>query len=170
MRALALAAIAGLALSGPAFADQSSASGSVANAYAIVGGSGGSSQNDVHYSGSIENRSAPPLALSFGVANCQTAVQLGASFIGGAVGAGFASEDRDCTRRANAAALFALGRNEEALAVLANNEEVRRAIKDVAANRVSAPSQPASWRPSYCTPSVDETATDALMRRANCGK
>ena len=69
---------------------------------------------------------APVLAVASDT--CMGAISVGASTPFGGISGGVTRVDEDCTRRAYARSLQALGLEEAALAVLANNPEVAAAL------------------------------------------
>lgn len=111
---------------------------SAAQAIAIAGG-GGSGYSEQHLSGSYTVRSAVPIQQSFGLGTCVAAVQGGLSGPGFGIGLGFGQEDQACTRRNNAAALHALGRSDAALALMAQDASVAKALEDTAPRPAAQP-------------------------------
>lgn len=108
---------------------------------------------------------------------------------GASIGAGI--EDPDCTRRANAQHLAAMGETAIAREVMCGNREVReaaqragrpcaadavqvrsvRAVVTPMGEPVQAPApvvQVAAPVPAYCLPAAGESAADRLMRQHNC--
>lgn len=125
----------------PAYAQTSQTSaaqsGAVANAI-VLGGGGGSGTTT--YRGGVEN--VPSVYGALSVAPCTTAAQIGGAFLGGGFTASLGSESEGCARRANAAAFHAMGRDDVAIAILAQDPNVAKALRDVEQARLAAAPQP----------------------------
>jgi hypothetical protein len=166
MNRILMAAILAIAAA-PAYAQTSqatnAASGSVANAIVYSGAAGGSGTTT--YRGGIEN--VPSMLGSLAVAPCTTAAQIGGAFMGGGFTASLGSESEGCARRANAAAFHALGRDDIALALLAQDATVAKAIRTVEEARAAAkPALVVSTLPAFLRPAWCDTAS-AAQQAAN---
>jgi hypothetical protein len=113
---------------------QTTAANSGSNAYAIIQ-QGGASSGTQRIVQSVET--VPSMLGSLAVAPCTTAAQVGGAFLGGGFTASLGSESEGCARRANAAAFHALGRDDIALALLAQDPTVARAVETVRKNNES---------------------------------
>ncbi len=114
----------------------STSAGAVANAIVVSGSGSSSGSNTVTYKGGVEN--VPSVYGALSVAPCTTAAQIGGAFLGGGFTASLGSESEGCSRRANAAAFHAMGRNDVAMALLAQDPNVARALRDVEQAKLAA--------------------------------
>lgn len=171
MRALMLSAVLGAALCAPAMAQQSQQAATASQAIAIAGGG---STGPTEFRGGYDVNNVPALSAYMAVAPCTTAVQAGVSVLGGGGTLSIGGESEGCSIRAYAAAYYTLGRPDIAMRILATAPVVKSVLAEMQKDGTLNAAQPVAVTqrvlPSYCTPQADETATDALMRRANCGK
>lgn len=156
------ALVVGLAFAAlPAAAQTQSSStsaGAVANAIVVSGSGSSSGSNTVTYKGGVEN--VPSVYGALSVAPCTTAAQIGGAFLGGGFTASLGSESEGCSRRANAAAFHAMGRDDVAMALLAQDPNVAKALRDVEQAKLAAAqaqqAQQARFAPVMVAPAEPE--------------
>ena len=161
---------AGMLAAGLAFAalpasaqtqSSSTSAGAVANAIVVSGSGSSSGSNTVTYKGGVEN--VPSVYGALSVAPCTTAAQIGGAFLGGGFTASLGSESEGCSRRANAAAFHAMGRDDVAMALLAQDPNVARALRDVEQAKLAAAqaqqAQQARFAPVMVAPAEPENVT-----------
>ncbi|WP_147290827.1 hypothetical protein [Roseomonas gilardii] len=136
----------------------STSAGAVANAIVVSGSGSGSGSNTVTYKGGVEN--VPSVYGALSVAPCTTAAQIGGAFLGGGFTASLGSESEGCSRRANAAAFHAMGRDDVAMALLAQDPNVAKALRDVEQAKLAAAqaqqAQQARFAPVMVAPAEPE--------------
>lgn len=136
----------------------STSAGAVANAIVVSGSGSSSGSNTVTYKGGVEN--VPGVYGALSVAPCTTAAQIGGAFLGGGFTASLGSESEGCSRRANAAAFHAMGRDDVAIALLAQDPNVAKALKDVEQAKLAAAqtqqAQQARFAPVMVAPAEPE--------------
>ena len=139
----------------------STSAGAVANAIVVSGSGSGSGSNTVTYKGGVEN--VPSVYGALSVAPCTTAAQIGGAFLGGGFTASLGSESEGCSRRANAAAFHAMGRDDVAMALLAQDPNVAKALRDVEQAKLAAAqaqqAQQARFAPVMVAPAEPENVT-----------
>ena len=161
---------AGMLAAGLAFAalpasaqtqSSSTSAGAVANAIVVSGSGSSSGSNTVTYKGGVEN--VPSVYGALSVAPCTTAAQIGGAFLGGGFTASLGSESEGCSRRANAAAFHAMGRDDVAMALLAQDPNVAKALRDVEQAKLAAAqaqqAQQARFAPVMVAPAEPENVT-----------
>ena len=139
----------------------STSAGAVANAIVVSGSGSSSGSNTVTYKGGVEN--VPSVYGALSVAPCTTAAQIGGAFLGGGFTASLGSESEGCSRRANAAAFHAMGRDDVAMALLAQDPNVAKALRDVEQAKLAAAqaqqAQQARFAPVMVAPAEPESVT-----------
>lgn len=150
----------------------STSAGAVANAIVVSGSGSSSGSNTVTYKGGVEN--VPSVYGALSVAPCTTAAQIGGAFLGGGFTASLGSESEGCSRRANAAAFHAMGRDDVAMALLAQDPNVARALRDVEQAKLAAAqaqqAQQARVAPVMVAPAEPENVMVRPVGQPGCSR
>lgn len=146
-------------------------------------------QSNVHYSGTSSQYTTPSIQGSYFAGANPCLVGVGAGGAGGPVGLSFTfgKNDEGCTRRSDAAAWHALGRDDVAIARMCQDSDNRKAFEAVgyvcpqdqrktvaveapatalAAVAAPVPQAPAFQRPQWCE---TLSAAEKVSYRKTCG-
>jgi hypothetical protein len=101
-------------------------------------------KQDINYSGTQTLKSVPSVVVPNlpSVINndmCVVSAAVGGSGIGFSVGVGFQYKDEDCVRRINARQLFNMGYQKTAIALMAQDAGIAKALQDTGFNAMGEP-------------------------------